>query len=445
MHTAGFFYAHFMVYSATIMNTTCLYTSVSGIISAPPSKSSMQRAVACAMLADGISLIRNPAFCDDARAAMGIASAFGAGAELSNDSVQISGSPLFKNRTTMSENAGSLEVSCGESGLSMRMFAPISALLSRPVRLVAHGSLTRRSMVMVQEALNAMGVSCDSADGLPPLTVKGPLLPGIYHIDAGASSQFLTGLLMALPLLAGDSVLRVSNPVSTGYLDLTVATMGLFSVKVEHINNYSRFEIPGGQRYVPATMSVEGDWSGAAFLLAAAALGAKERPLRIENLQPASSQPDRAILTVLEAVGADVVAEPNAVSVRSNDLRPFDFDAADCPDLFPPLAVLAAACHGTSRIHGTRRLAGKESNRALTIQDTLGTLGARIHLEDDDMIIEGSRLHGGAVDAHQDHRIAMMAAVASLAAGEPVIIMGSECVAKSWPGFFTDFASISDI
>jgi len=427
------------------MNTTCLFTSVSGIISAPPSKSSMQRAVACAMLADGVSVIRNPAFCDDARAAMGIAAAFGAGAELSNDSVQISGSPLFKNRNTMSANADPLEVSCGESGLSMRMFAPISALLSRPVHLAARGSLMKRSMIMVQEALRAMGVSCDSAGGLPPLTVKGPLAPGRYHIDAGASSQFLTGLLMALPLLAGDSVLQVSNPVSTGYLDLTAATMELFSVKVALTNNYSRFEIPGGQRYEPAVMSVEGDWSGAAFLLAAAALGAKDRPLRVEQIQPASSQPDRAILTVLEAVGADVVAEPNAVSVRSKDLRPFDFDATDCPDLFPPLAVLAAACRGTSRIHGTPRLAGKESNRALTIQNTLGALGARIRLEDDDMIINGGRLHGGAVDAHQDHRIAMMAAVASLAAGEPVIITGSECVAKSWPGFFTDFASISDI
>lgn len=427
------------------MNTTCLYTSVSGIINAPPSKSSMQRAVACAMLADGISVIRNPAFCDDARAAMGIASAFRAGAELSNDSVQISGSPLFKNRNQPSANASPLEVSCGESGLSMRMFAPISALLSQPVRLVAHGSLTKRSMVMVQEALNAMGVSCESANGLPPLTVKGPLDPGIYHIDAGASSQFLTGLLMALPLLSGDSVLRVSNPVSTGYLDLTMATMGLFSVKVKLVNNYSQFEIPGGQRYLPTIMAVEGDWSGAAFLLAAAALGAKDRPLRVDQLQPASSQPDRAILTVLDAVGADVVVEPNAVSVRSKDLRSFDFDATDCPDLFPPLAVLATACRGTSRIHGTQRLSGKESNRALSIQDTLGTLGARIRLEDDDMIIEGGPLHGGAVDANQDHRIAMMAAVASLAAGEPVIIMGSECVAKSWPGFFTDFASISDI
>lgn len=427
------------------MNTTCFYTSVSGIISAPPSKSSMQRAVACAMLADGISVIRNPAFCDDAKAAIGIASALGADVNVSSDSVQITGSQLFKNGTIIRAHAGPLEASCGESGLAMRMFAPIAAVLSRPVHLVARGSLMKRSMTMVQEALIAMGVSCESAGGLPPLTIKGPLIPASYHIDSGASSQFLTGLLMALPLLAGDSVLRVSNPVSTGYLDLTAATMGLFSVKANLVDNYSQIEIPGGQRYVPTVMTVEGDWSGAAFLLAAAALGAKDQSLRVEQLQPDSSQPDRAILTVLEAVGADVEAEPNAVSVRMNDLRSFDFDATDCPDLFPPLAVLAAACHGTSRIHGTQRLTGKESNRSLTIQDTLGALGARIRLEDNDMIIEGGRLHGGVVDAHQDHRIAMMAAVASVVAGEQVIIMGSECVTKSWPGFFTDFASISDI
>lgn len=427
------------------MNTTCLYTSVSGTIQAPPSKSSMQRAVACAMLAEGTSIIRNPAFCDDAKAALGIAAAYGARIDFSNDAISLTGSPVFACQKKSELHSESLTISCGESGLSMRMFAPISALLDQPIKLLGQGSLLKRSMSMVERTLTAMGVLCTSDKGFPPLSVHGPLVSGIYKVDASASSQFLTGLIMALPMLSGNSLLHVNNLVSKGYLDLTLATMRLFNVNVENKKNYEEFEIQGDQRYHSATMTVEGDWSGAAFLLAAAALGAKEAPLRIEQLQPDSPQPDRALLTVLHEVGADVVSEHDAVSVASNELRAFDFDATDCPDLFPPLAVLAAGCHGISRIHGTQRLAGKESNRALTIQETLGTLGARITLEDNDMVIEGGGLHGGTINAHQDHRIAMMAAAASLVAREPVTIMGSECVAKSWPGFFTDFASICNI
>jgi 3-phosphoshikimate 1-carboxyvinyltransferase len=261
-------------------------------------------------------------------------------------------------------------------------------------------------------------------------------------VDASSSSQFLTGLLMALPLAARDSVLDVPRLVSSGYIDLTMETMRAFGVEVERCGDYSRFEIRGGQRYRPTDFEVEGDWSGGAFLLVAGAIAAKDE-LVVEGLPASSAQPDRAVIEALKSAGARLSQKDNSVAVSRAPLRPFDFDATGCPDLFPPLVALAAATEGVSTLRGAGRLRNKESDRAVSLAQGFSSLGVRVEVEGELMHVWGGAIRGGAVDAHNDHRIAMAAAVAALASSGGVEIEGAECVRKSWPEFFEDLGSIA--
>jgi len=426
------------------MTISCGKKLVSGRITAPPSKSSMQRAVACSMLAEGTSRLHGGVLSNDSGAAIRIALALGASVEMKKDAMEITGSSLFTG-DSLGKNSDAdeaLELDCGESGLCMRMFSPIAALLPRPTLLRGRGSLARRPMGMVELSLRELGVSCHAADGLPPLAICGPLRGGRLSIDAGESSQLLTGLLIALPLVPGDSELLVSHAVSKGYLDLTIDTCAVFGVKIEKNPGYSRFSIRGRQKYMSREFSIEGDWSGAAFLVVAAAIAAEEGELQITGLQVNSSQPDKAVLAAALMAGASIRTEQENIYVKKGRLEAFEFDATDCPDLFPPLAALAAACPGTSSIRGIHRLAGKESDRAASLKTCLESLGTKVSFDGDFMRVNGGSLHGGIVDSFGDHRIAMAAAVAALVSSETVTIQGSECVAKSWPKFFEDLGSI---
>jgi 3-phosphoshikimate 1-carboxyvinyltransferase len=407
----------------------------------------MQRAIACATLGRGTSRIVGTPVCADSRAALGIAQGLGAEVRERGSAIEIDGSPLFRGGVSgRSEDRRSperpLEVSCGESGLCMRMFSPVAALLGDEVRLTGEGSLMRRPMQMIESSLGIFGVRCASNGGMPPLTIRGPLRSKRATIDAKDSSQLITGLLISLPLLPGDSEIEVENLVSAGYLDLTLEMCAHFGVHVEKEEDGATFFIKGGQSYRASDIHVEDDWSGGAFLAVAAAIAGREEGLRIRGLSWGSKQPDRAIAEVLSVAGADLRFEGSDLIVKPGKLVPFSFDATDCPDIFPPLVALACAIRGISRIRGVHRLASKESDRASALRTTFGTLGVEVSIEGDEMQVSGGHLRGGTVSSWKDHRIAMAAAVAALAAESEVHIEDTECVSKSWPGFFEDLASI---
>ena len=367
-------------------------------------------------------VILNPSRCDDALSAAGIVQALGAVVEWGED------------RVVVSPNATSREdvLDCGESGLCARLFAPIAALGSRETRLAGRGSLLRRPLGPIDGPLAALGAAAASAGGFLPLTVKGPLRGGRAVVDGSTSSQFVSGLLMALPRAESNSVLEVRNLTSIPYVELTLRMLAEFGVAVAH-EGFRTFRIPGRQTYARTEYRVEGDWSGAAFLLTAAALAGS---VRVTGLDPGSSQPDRRILDVLDEAGATVRISDAGVEVARNPLRSFEIDAAHCPDLVPVLVPLAARARGLSVIGGADRLASKESDRANALIREFGSLGVDIHAKQGCLLVRGGAIRAGRVSSHGDHRIAMALAVAGLAAEGPVAIDGAECVRKSYPGFF---------
>lgn len=426
---------------------------IGGALPAPASKSATQRAVACALLAEGESLLLGPGRSDDCLAALGVARALGAKVEDRGGSWSIRGvggpaafgrAPGCRAPGGPDEAPAVRELRCGESGLALRMFAPVAALFPGETRLVAEGSLRRRPVSMVEAPLRALGAACSTEGGLPPVRVLGPLRGGRAVVDGRESSQFLTGLLVALPLAEGDSLLEVESLASPGYVDLTLGTMRAFGVEalVEAEGALRRYRLRGGQSYKAREFRIEGDWSGAAFPLVAAAIAGRPEGLLVGGLEADSLQPDRGVTEALASAGASVEWEGGGLRVRPASLRAFEFDARRRPDLFPPLAVLAAACSGESRILGTGRLRAKESDRAASVVDCLRALGVEARVEGDEMLVRGvgpsGRLSGGRVDARGDHRVAMAAYVAALAASGPVEIVGADCVAKSWPGFYGD-------
>jgi 3-phosphoshikimate 1-carboxyvinyltransferase len=320
----------------------------------------------------------------------------------------------------------------------MRMFAPIAALHNEMLTITGSGSLLKRPLGGVETVFTQLGINCTTQNGFLPLVVKGPLKGGSISMDASLTSQLLTGLLMALPLAANDSEIRVLNLKSKPYIDMTIALLSQFGIEITH-NDYSRFQIKGGQQYLPTCYTVEGDWSGAAFLLVAGALNGS---VTVTNLAADSFQADKLICEALQLAGAHVYVSDNCV-VEKNELRAFHFDAGECPDLVPPLAALAAHCKGTTLIRGASRLKHKESNRATALQEEFAKLGVKIVIQDDVMMIEGGIVQGGVVHAHNDHRIAMALATAAVVSCNPVTIEGADCINKSYPNFFHDLKTLN--
>jgi 3-phosphoshikimate 1-carboxyvinyltransferase len=404
-------------------------SSLEGALTAPPSKSMMQRAVAAAALAHGSSVLLNPSFCEDAIAALGIAEGLGAEVRRESTKVRIKGGGQPRGH----------RLACGESGLCMRLFTPMAALFNHPFTLTGTGSLVSRPVGALEEPLRALGALCQTHRGFPPVAVRGPIRGGRVSVDGSMSSQVASGLLMALPLCPQDSVLTVADLKSKPYLRMTLSLLGKFGIIIQHDEGLTRFEIPGNQAYHPRTYRVEGDWSGGAFLLVAGAIAGR---VKVRGLSDKSLQADRAILEALEKAGAKIQIERDAVTVEQGSLKAFKFDATDCPDLFPPLAALACHCQGRSVIQGTERLRHKESDRALALVAEFGKMGARIHLQDGRMEVTGKRLRGGEVSSRHDHRIAMACAVAGLGSEKGVAIRDWACVAKSYPQFFDDLETL---
>jgi len=411
------------------MEVTVHPSRIGGIIASPPSKSMTQRAIAAGLLARGTTVIYNPSFCNDSLAAIGMAGALGATVSRDNNTITIQGGTGALSPVTLQ---------CGESGLALRMFAPVAALLAEQVTLTGEGSLAGRPVTMISEAMPQFGVKTQSAGGLLPVTLTGRLSAGKAVLDGSKGSQLLTGLLMSLPLLEFGSEITVENLKSRPYISMTLQLLKEFGITVIH-DDFRFFKVPGSQLYRAREFTVEGDWSGAAPLLVAGALAGN---VTVSNLNINSLQADRTIMEALEIAGCHIITEAAGAKAEKSVLKAFTFDATDAPDLFPPLAALAAFCRGTSRITGVNRLKHKESNRAEAIAEVLGKMNIGVQITGDEMLVTGGRAGGARVSSHNDHRIAMMAAVMALTAEETVTIAGAEAVAKSYPRFFDDLALV---
>lgn len=409
---------------------------LSGTLNAPVSKSMMQRACAAALLRKGKSLIHNPGKSNDDFSALSVIQKLGAKVDSIGNSIVIESVGL---------SPASDYINFGESGLCVRMFTPIAVLSDKKIMMDGEGSLLNRSIKIYDDILPELSVEIHSNNGKLPFTIKGPLHARNIHIDGSSSSQYLTGLLMAYSSLKIDTEvsITVDNLKSKPYADLTLSVIEEFGLNVPVNDNYQKFTFQTFQSPEitkdKKEYHVEGDWSGSAFLLVAAAIGGE---IILKGLNTESKQADKAILDVLAICGAKVSMSNNEIKVSQSTLCPFEFDATDCPDLFPPLVALAAYCHGKSIIKGVSRLYDKESNRALTLQEEFGKLGIEIIINEDQMIISGGEIKGSEVDSHNDHRIAMACAIASLRSNGNVVINQAECVNKSYPDFYKDLIAV---
>ncbi len=411
------------------MEVTVSSGQVSGKINANPSKSAMQRAVAAALLATGKSIIKKPGISNDCKAALDVAQKLGANITHTADGIEIDSQGIQPITDTLN---------CGEAGLGIRMFTPIAALSEQPLTIKAEGSLKQRPVDFFETVLPQLHVNCQTNAGCPPLDIHGPLQPEDISVDGSLSSQFLTGLLMAFGAAKTDKTIQVSNLTSKPYIELTLAIMRHFGVIVEH-ENLEKFHFNASQSYQPSTYTVEGDWSGAAFLLVAAAIGGD---LEVSNLNLQTTQSDIAILEAIALAGAKVTRAANAVSINHAPLKGFEFDATQCPDLFPPLVALAAHCQGTTTIKGATRLTHKESNRSVALQEEFGKMGIRIEVDGDIMRIHGGTITSAAVHSHHDHRIAMACAVAAIKGEADITIAVADAVNKSYPEFWEHWTQI---
>ena len=416
------------------MNLTIYPSTLQGTIEAAASKSSMQRALAAALLRTGKTIIHNPGNSNDDLAALDTIQKLGAVTSWQDGDLVVSSSGIHPREKV---------INCGESGLGIRMFTPIAALSNDELTVTGTGSLMTRPMDFFDDIFPKLGIQIKSEGGRLPLVIKGPLKPADIEVDGSLSSQFLTGLLMAYAAAGAHGVtIQVRDLKSRPYIDLTLKVLRDFGWEVEHRNYASFTFLP--QKTQPLSereYRVEGDWSGAAFLLVA---GAISGDILVKGLEIDSTQADKAVMLALKDSGANMSIQPEGIRISKSRLQAFQFNASECPDLFPPLVALAAVCEGQSKIEGTHRLTHKESNRALTLQEEFGKMGVHILLEGDMMIIQGkSMIHGAMVHSRHDHRIAMACAVAGLRADGPVTLEEAEAVKKSYPDFYDDLKSLS--
>jgi 3-phosphoshikimate 1-carboxyvinyltransferase len=425
------------------MRATVHPNTIKGEQVAPASKSSMQRACAAALIHQGTTRIFNPGHSNDDLAAIDVIQKLGAVVTMED-----AANEKINAKTMMVRSDGvkpiDAEMNCGESGLGIRMFTPIAALSDQAIMINGTGSLLKRPMHFFDAIFPDLGINIQSQEGHLPIQIKGPLKPTTIEVDGSLSSQFLTGLLMAYAASGTtDAVIHVQNLKSKPYIDLTLSVLNAFGWNVQH-HQYERFEFlahPPLASHIDYT--VEGDWSGAAFLLVAGAIAG---PIKVKGLQMDSAQADKAVMQALIAAGANIDTTEQSITIgpakdgfgSKIQLKAFEFDATDCPDLFPPLVALAAACNGVTTIHGVSRLAHKESDRGFTLQTEFAKLGIRIALDQDKMMVYGGTgIHGAEVFSQHDHRIAMACGIAALTADGPITITDAEAVNKSYTDFFS--------
>jgi 3-phosphoshikimate 1-carboxyvinyltransferase len=409
-------------------------TPLHGDVTPPPSKSAAHRGIICAALAKGQSCITPFEPSDDMTATIGAVKALGASVMQEDGNLIVDGVNTFRTIST--------EIDCLESGSTLRFLIPIAATGGKQVVFTGRGRLPRRPIGPYLDCLPKAGVLCDTSGGLP-FKISGILRPGVFLLPGDISSQFITGLLLALPLLDGDSEIRLTTPLqSEGYISLTMDIMSRFGVKT---NRYGQsFFVKGNQNYTPCQFDVEGDWSQAAFWLAAGAINSNMLGGKINcrGLDINSKQGDKAVCDILRSFGAAVSCD-NSVSAHGGKLHGCEIDASQIPDLVPILAVVAALSGGRTIIGNAARLRIKESDRLKTTAAGLRALGANITEHGDALVIDGlPELAGGIADGAGDHRIVMALSIAAMRCKNPVTINGCESIEKSYPKFFEHYKTL---
>lgn len=409
------------------MTATLSPSPIGGRLAAIPSKSDAHRVLICAALGDKATTFPLAATSADIDATIFCLSALGATITLENGLCRVF--PI----TTPTKSP---VLDCGESGSTLRFLLPIAAALGCDATFVGHGRLPSRPIGELLTTLSAHGVSASSPS--LPLTLHGRLSGGDLTIRGDVSSQYITGLLLALPRISEPSRVVLSAPLqSVGYVDMTLCTMARFGVDVNVSGN--AFTPNAVSYHTPSDLTVEGDWSNAAFWLC---MGAVSRPLTLTGLDAHSAQGDRAILSLLQQFGADVRCEGDAVTVSPAVLHGIEVDMENIPDLLPPLAVVAAAAHGTTRLFNAARCRLKECDRLHGMVTLLTSLGVKAEETEDSLMIHGGAIDGGTVDSQNDHRLVMAAALAATVARGDITILQSEAVGKSYPAFFTHYEQL---
>ncbi len=411
---------------------------LSGKVKVPPSKSFAHRAVLAAFLSGGECKINNIGLSEDISATLNCIKALGAEFEYDDK----------KNNVLISRKAdtscGKLRLDCGESGSTLRFLITIALCFSQDLEFTGRGRLMERPMKPVFNIFDKKGIKHSLKNGI--LSVKGKLSAGDFKIDGSVSSQFITGLLFALPLLDGDSRIIIENTLtSKGYIDITLDVLKKFGIKIENAN-YRVFTIKGNQQYKVKNYTVEGDFSQAAFFLVAGAIGCN---ITCTGLKENSLQGDKKILDIIAQTGAKIekVGTNGFKATATANMHGITVDADEIPDLVPIMAVLLAFCKGESRIVNAARLRIKESDRLAAICSELKALGADITEGEDFLIIKGVQvLSGNSISSHNDHRIAMATAIAACRCEGEVIIDGArKSVKKSYPDFFYDYKKLGGI
>ena len=413
--------------------------NLAGTIVAPSSKSYSQRMLIASLLSEGRSIISNPLSSEDTNATLRAIENLGAKVKISGSKWIVDGSLPLKSKPET--------IDCGESGATLRFILPVCALARGSSTLTFSKSLEKRPILPLLQSLQDLGVSTETREfcSKPEILVKGGgIRGGKTSIPGDISSQFISGLLFACPLASLDTIIRLNSPLeSTHYVEMTKEVLENHNIFITISDNFDQFNIKSDQKYTPNNHIVPGDFSSAAFMLAAAAI--TNSKITIKNLESSTLQGDKAILNILKNMGVNVRIGNDQVIIAAHKgfLNPIDLDARNIPDLVPICSVLACYANGTSKIHDAHRLRYKESDRLLSLYLELRKMGADILIDTDCLTIGGSRsLHGALVDPHNDHRIAMACSIAGLGAIGATKIKNSECVKKSYPSFFEDLQKL---
>ncbi|MCX6641900.1 MAG: 3-phosphoshikimate 1-carboxyvinyltransferase [Candidatus Bathyarchaeota archaeon] len=414
------------------MNVTVKPSSVKGTVDAPASKSMTHRILLLGALADGQSVIRNPLSAEDTDATREVLNLLGVEIENNDDVWRLQGGVLHTSPEPLN---------CRESGTTLRFMTAICGLINGDSILTGGSSLRARPIQPLLNALKHIGVDSKSSEGFPPVTIQGTgiLRGGSTELPGNISSQYVSALLTVAPLAEDPVEINLTTRLeSKPYVEMTLHAMRLFGVEPYVSTNLMRFEIPT-KRYSATDVRVEGDWSSAAFLLAAGALSVE---VSVTGLDLKSAQADKAIIEILLQMGADVKVTDNKVTSKLSKLGGIDIDMVDCPDLFPVVSALCATAREESRLKGLERLRLKESDRVQAMLDGLKQMGVKAEKVGEELKIRSGPVRGAKVNSYMDHRIAMSFAVLALAAKGATTIQGADCVAKSYPGFWHDLEKI---
>ena len=417
------------------MNVTIKPSVLCGALPAIPSKSHAHRLIICASLSDTPCSVICKTTSRDIEATVECMRALGAEIERTDTGYYIV--PI-----SLGQKKSKATLDCAESGSTLRFLLPVCAALGISVDFVLHARLADRPLSPLYEILTEGGAVL-SDKGSNPLALRGSLAPRDFSIAGDVSSQFISGLLFACPLFeGGGSVTLTTKAQSSGYIDMTVDCLRAFGVSVDEreCDGKTSFTVSGSYKTPRTALEAEGDWSNAAFLLCAGAIGSA--PVAVSGLNENSLQPDRAIIDILRKFGAEIEISADKFVVSPASLRGCEIDVSQTPDLAPVISVVAACAEGKTRIFGASRLRFKESDRIKSITDMIRSLGGEAQDDNDEITVHGTGISGGVTDSHNDHRIAMAAAIASAASAEDITVLGAQAVEKSYPSFFEDLEKI---